>query len=251
MNEEAIIRKLNEITQWLQAISNNSKPIHQLPIIVGNELWTAVSNGLETGRKKVEDFQMPDLALPYKWHNTGLILGEPITISTEKLNFNLIPDNTNTLNGFNGENIPDGIIGNIRNGSDVPILIKHNYNEISIPFFLSSQTDYNLQPNEILSYKYSADRNQAEMTVYSQASFQKLRKVSETHGLTAEQIEQPTFIIHLENNPNLEEFIDVYVNGVFVNPLSYTVDENIIIIDKTKVAYTFSPGMKLIVNYKY
>lgn len=253
MNEEAIIRKLNEITQFLQMLSNNSKPIHQLPEVEGDELWAAASNGEITGKKKIENFQMPDLTIPYRWHNTNLELGGSITISNENLNFNLLPVSTNTLKGFNGEGVADGIIGNIRNGGDQPILIKNNFTEegVSIPFFLSSQTDYNLQPNEILSYKYSAERNQAEITVYSEASFQRLRKVSETHSLTPEQIEQPTFIIQLEQNPNMEEFPDVYVNGILINPLSYVVDENLIIIDKSKVAYSFSSGMKLIVIYRY
>lgn len=253
MNEEAIIRKLNEISQWLKAISDNSKPIHQLPTVEGDELWVAVSNENVTGKKKLEKTVIPDLTIPYKWHNVDLKLGTPINISTEKLNFNLVPEDTNIILGFNGEIIPDGIIGSIRNGSDTPILIKNNYNEdgANIPFFLSSQTDYNLQPNEILSYKYSAERNQAEMTVYSQASFQRLRKKSEVHSLTPAQIEQPSIIIHLQERPNLEEFVDIYINGVFVNTDDFIVEENVVIIAKSNVEYEITNTMKVTINYRY
>jgi len=253
MNETIIIKKLNEITKWIEGIIKNSKPIHELNEIQGEEFWMAVSNGETTGKRKVQDFELPDLTLPYKWHLTDLTIGVPISISNEKLNFDLTINDSNVLNGFYGE-LNDGMFGSIHNNTNSPITLKHLHKDptVTIPLAFSSGTDYILKPNETLNYKYSLNRNQLELSVYDSSSFVKLKKKIELHRFNANEIEQPTIYIDLDHKPNsIDEFVDVHINGVYVGENDFIIDENTLIIALSNIEYQLESTMEVTINYKY
>lgn len=252
MDEATIIRKLNEITRWIEGVKLSSKPIHELTEIEGDEFWMAVSNGVKSGKKKVDEFQMPDLSLPYKWHLTDLTIGQPITISNEKLNFDLTINDSSVLNGFNGT-LNDGLVGSIHNNTNQPITLLNNYSgpDVTIPMTFSSGVDYVLQPNETLSYKFSESRNQIEMSVYDTTSFVRPLPFFDDYKFTEIDILQDEITIKLTNKPNTLEHVFVMCNGQNISPRSYYIDEDILVIVQSEVEYTFKANMKIVIFYMY
>ena len=57
-------------------------------------------------------------------------------------------------------------------------------------------------------------------------------------------------VLNLETVPNQDEWFDLHINGGFVNDTSYQINENQLIIDRTKISYPITAGKKITFRYR-
>ena len=250
---DILIKKIDALTKTVNQILMSSKKIEQLQTIEGESIFVVGSNGQQTGKVLLP--ANVDNSKHLEWHQALLNTDTPVEISKEKLSFDLIIAETNEFIGFKKiGDLPDGVFGNVRNDNSVKVKIRHNAVNVfglDIPIFISNEMDYLIQPNEILNYKYSKARNQIEISVYDVSSFQKLIPKSEVFNLSLQELEQASVFLKLEEVPSVNEFTSIFMNGVFINPDDYLVEENNVIIAKSNIDYDIKVGMKITVNYKY
>lgn len=258
---DILINKVQELTAVVNAIQTNSKGLNQLPVITGDDIYFMATNGQVTGRYKLANDGGDDNGGTFqKWKNVEFFPETSLELSVQNSSFNLefnpgqwageIPN----LKGFEKGVAPDGLQGFIRNGGSGPMLLKHNDTKspnVALPFYLSSGRDYLIAQDEILSFKYTKDRNRCEVSIYNDAVVP-LRPYSEVYVLTERDLSNSGAItISLENVPSQSDFISVYCNGVFINPKGVSVVDNYVLIDRKKVEYSFKEGMKITINYKF
>lgn len=77
------------------------------------------------------------------------------------------------------------------------------------------------------------------------------QKAIHVHTLTPADVSQATITLDLVNVPDVSEFYDLHVNGVYVNDDDYIVQSNQVIIAKSNIAYEVQAGMKLTFRYRY
>src|SRR5690554_413203 len=77
------------------------------------------------------------------------------------------------------------------------------------------------------------------------------QKAIHVHTLTPADVSQATITLDLVNVPDVSEFYDLHVNGVYVNDDDYIVQANQVIIAKSNIAYEVQAGMKLTFRYRY
>lgn len=258
---DTLIKKVEELTRAVNSIRSSSKKIHELPEISGEDIYVAASNGAETGKVLLSNFSQTEpnnFVSPWKNMDLSPVSSFFLDNNTNSYNFIIENDmwsnNTPNIRGFKGKNPSDGLIGYLRNGSRQPIILKHNLvneSEITIPFFLSSGLDYQMNPNEILSFKYSRDRNQCELSVYSSEALVPLQAMTEVFPLSESDLSQPNITLKLSETPSKSDFMSVYINGVFINPDDLITVENVLIIAKSNIEYPIKSGMKATINYKF
>lgn len=258
---DTLIKKVEELTRAVNSIRSSSKKIHDLPEISGEDIYVAASNGAETGKVLLSNFSQTEpnnFVSPWKNIDLSPVSSFFLDNNTNSYNFIIENDmwsnNTPNIKGFMNGTPSDGLIGYLRNGSGLQIVLGHNRvnePEISIPFFLSNGLDYQMSPNEILSFKYSKERNQCELSVYSSDALVVLTPITEVFSLSDSDLSQPNITLDLKEIPSKNDFVSVYVNGVFINPDDLITVENILIIAKSNIEYPIKSGMKVTVNYKF
>lgn len=258
---DILIKKVEELTRAVNSIRSSSKRIVDLPEISGEDIYVAATNGVETGKVLLSNFsQLEPGNYVSSWKNINLSPASSFFLDDNINSYNFIiendmwSNNTANIKGFKGENPSDGLIGYLRNGSKQSIILKHNLinePEITIPFFLSSGLDYQMNPNEILSFKYSKDRNQCELSVYSTEALVPLTAITEVFPLSESDLLQPNITLKLSETPSKSDFMSVYINGVFINPDDLITVENTLIIAKSNIDYPIKSGMKATINYKF
>lgn len=72
-----------------------------------------------------------------------------------------------------------------------------------------------------------------------------------SHTLTTADVAQATITLSLQHVPDVNDFYDLHINGVYVNDDDYMVQQNKIIIAKSNIAYEVQAGMKLTFRYRY
>ncbi|WP_177764031.1 hypothetical protein [Flavobacterium sp. I3-2] len=257
---DILIKKVEELTRAVNSIRSSSKKIHELSDISGEQIFVAASNGSETGKILLPS-QNPDSpnTISDAWRDVDLLPTSSVILNKDNASFNLSVNRNSWstipyIRGFkNGEPI-DGLNGFLRNDSSELITLKHNLlsdPEVTIPFFLSNGSDYNIKPNEILSFKYSLKRNRCEISIYDFCAITPLKPQSEVYRIEKEHLETEKVVFELKNIPSENEFLFTFCNGVLLNPDGINVSDNFIVIDKKTIEYEFKVGMKITVNYKY
>jgi len=218
------------------------------------------SNGEQTGKFLLQNQSSDPLPiLSDAWVDIGLSPSSGFFINDENSSFNFIISNTSwsvppNIKGFNGDKPSDGLNGYIRNAGPGPLILKHNQVNtpgITIPFFLSSGSNYSISENEILGFKYSSERNRCEISVYDLNAIVPLTPFSEVFLLKEADVSQPNITLILSHKPNLNDFINVFINGVYINSDDLIIVDSNIIIAKSNIEYVVREGMKVTVNYKY
>jgi|SRR5690554_4385920 len=215
--DSVIIKKLNEITQWIQGILSNSKPIHELSDLNDDdELFIAVSDG----------------------QNTGKVLYKPSEVSKEEFenlkNLKLETDDVNSTLSILDQN------GDILTIADLSFL---NGNNVILNVDSATHTLQLLNYNdEVISSVELSDLV---------PEVQPKQKAIHVHTLTPADVSQATITLDLVDVPDVSEFYDLHVNGVYVNDDDYIVQSNQVIIAKSNIAYEVQAGMKLTFRYRY
>ncbi|RRJ91533.1 hypothetical protein EG240_05875 [Paenimyroides tangerinum] len=258
---DTLIKKVEELTKAVNSIRSSSKKIHELPDLSGEDVYVAASNGNETGKVLLQTQNLiPPPTISNSWKDIELLPSSNLIFNRDNTSINLITNRNSwgvtipNIKGFGRSEPTDGLNGFLRNGSSELIVIKHNLLSIpgiTIPFFLSSGSDYSIKPNEILSFKYSSLRNRCEISVYDFSAITPLTPKSEVFRISQEHLDSENVVFELESTPSENEFLFVFCNGQLLNNAGISVVENILIIDKKTIEYEFRVGMKITVNYKH
>lgn len=157
---------------------------------------------------------------------------------------------------FSGINNPpadiiDGAFGVIKNASNVPIVLKNNYSGILIPLNISNGLDFTLNPNSMVSMVYSKTSNRLNVIASDSASNVLKTPISEVFRISEAEASQPNVFISLKEIPNENEFVNVFINGLYVNSEDVLLDGQNLVIARTNVEYGVKEGMQVTVNYKY
>lgn len=258
---DILIKKVDELTKSINFIKSSSKTIYELPTISGEDIYVAATNGKETGKFLISNYSESEPRnYSSPWYNIDLSPASNFFLDDQNSSYNFIVENdlwsitTPLIRGFYEGTPSDGLVGYLRNGHKEPIILKHNLindSAVRIPFFLSSGLDYQMNPNEILSFKYSKERNQCEVSVYSSEALVPLKAMTEVYQLSESDLSQPNITIKLKEAPSKSDFTNVYVNGVFINPHDLITTDNILIIAKSNIDYPIKSGMKVTINYKF
>lgn len=75
--------------------------------------------------------------------------------------------------------------------------------------------------------------------------------ISEVFRISEAEASQPNVFISLKEIPNENEFVNVFINGLYVNSEDVLLDGQNLVIARTNVEYGVKEGMQVTVNYKY
>lgn len=215
--DSVIIKKLNEITQWIQGILSNSKPIHELSDLNDDdELFIAVSDG----------------------QNTGKVVYKPSEVSKEEFenlkNLNLETDDVNSTLSILDQN------GDVLTIADLSFL---NGNNVTLNVDSATHTLQLLNYNdEVISYVELSDLV---------PEVQPKQKQLFIHEITELDITDPMRInLQLATIPDQDEWFDLHINGGFVNDTSYEITDTLLSIHRDQIAYPITVGKKITFRYR-
>lgn len=194
-----------------------------------------------------------------EWQNVALMPGvNPVVTTSPFLNLNLsansdIWQSDVIFNGINNlpNTVVDGTFGFLKNTSNLPILLKNNALNISMPLNVSTGQDFILMPDGLVSMVYSLASNKFNVIANNASSRVLLIPKSEVFRLTEAEASQPNVFLTLAENPSLNEFVDVYINGIHLNNDDVLIDGVNLVIARPNIEYNIKEGMQVTVNYKF
>lgn len=210
-----LLNKVTQLTNRFNSLTQNSKKIHELPNAeFSGEVFIAVSDGTNTGKTI---------------YKASEVSGEEF----ENLkNLDLFrPENTSILQVRDSEgNVLSSIDQSYLDGNKVSLAVNEETNALEL-------LDFEGEPLSVVP-----------LSSFVEAPKQKqifIHDVTEIDLANPEQI-----VLNLETVPNEDEWYDLHINGGFVNDTSYQINENQLIIDRTKISYPITAGKKITFRYR-
>lgn len=210
-----LLDKVTQLTNRFNSLTQNSKKIHELgDAEFSGEVFIAVSDGT----------------------NTGKTIYKASEVSSEEFenlkNLDLFrPENTSILQIRDSEgNVLSSIDQSYLEGNKVSLNIDEATSSLQLLDF----------EGEVLS-----------MIPISEFTETPKEKQIFVHQLTELDLSDPSrIILQLDNEPDVDEWYDLHINGGFVNDTNYEIINNELHINRTEIAYPVTSNKKVTFRYR-